>query len=52
MKINFEELCRRQAFSFGGSEWVKNSSRTAKLIENGRIFYFGKREKVLVKSTT
>jgi hypothetical protein len=42
----FKEVRIGQAFRFNGSLWVKSSTRTARLAENDRVFYFGQIERV------
>lgn len=44
----FAELPVGDSFTANGNVWTKISSRTAKLIEFNRTFYFGKREIVTV----
>ncbi len=41
MYIYFKLLKKGDRFNFSGSEYVKQSTRTAKLSENSRVFYFG-----------
>ena len=36
----FKELTIGASFKRGNVQWVKRSTRTAQLVENGRIFYF------------
>ena len=31
-------------FHFNGCDYIKKSTRTARMLSNGRIFYFGKKE--------
>ena len=45
----FKNLTIGQSFAFNQTAWIKNSTRTARLEENGRIFYFGQNEQVLYK---
>ena len=42
----FKELAIGASFKRGNVPWVKRSSRTAQLMENGRIFYFSSNDVV------
>ena len=47
MNQSFNELSVLSVFYFGGSKWVKQSSRTAHVYGTpSRYFYFGKNEQV------
>ncbi len=39
--LAFNELRVRRLFRFNGNDYIKNSSRTARMLCNGRIFYIG-----------
>lgn len=42
----FRELRVGRMFHSNGNDYVKQSTRTARLLLNGRVFYFGQREVV------
>jgi hypothetical protein len=42
----FSELPVGSMFHSNGNDWVKQSTRTARLLMRGRVFYFGQREVV------
>lgn len=42
----FKDVRIGQAFRFNGNLWVKSSTRTARLAENDRVFYFSKNDVV------
>jgi len=46
MLKEFSRLPIGTAFTFGGTEWVKKSTRTAYVKGLERFFYFGLRERV------
>lgn len=48
MNTIFCALRLGQRFDVNGTIWVKKSNRTASLEENGRIFYFGDKERVTI----
>jgi adenosine/AMP kinase len=39
--LAFNELRVKRLFRFNGNDYQKNSSRTARMLSNGRIFYIG-----------
>jgi hypothetical protein len=46
MERYFEELRSGRMFHLNGNDYVKQSTRTARMLTNGRIFYIGKKELV------
>lgn len=42
----FESIIIGRMFHLNGNDYVKQSSRTARMLSNGRIFYIGKNERV------
>jgi hypothetical protein len=40
----FGEFRIGRLFHCNGNDYVKQSTRTARMLSNGRIFYFGKKE--------
>jgi hypothetical protein len=42
----FESFRIGRLFHFNGNDFIKQSTRTARLLSNGRVFYFGKKELV------
>lgn len=42
----FAEIRRGRLFRLNGNDYVKQSSRTARMLTTGRIYYIGKREVV------
>ena len=40
----FESFRIGRLFHFNGNDYVKQSTRTARMLSNGRVFYFGKTE--------
>jgi hypothetical protein len=42
----FSEIALGRLFRCNGNDWVKSSTRTARVLQNGRVFYFGQREVV------
>ena len=42
MSKEFNEIKVRGLFHMNGNDYMKNSTRTARMLSNGRIFYFGK----------
>jgi hypothetical protein len=40
----FNELPVGRLFHLNGNDYFKQSTRTARLLSNGRVFYFGQRE--------
>lgn len=45
-RIEFKELGLGRMFHLNGNDYVKQSSRTARMLSNGRVFYIGQREVV------
>ena len=44
--LAFNELRVKRLFRFNGEDYQKNSSRTARMLSNGRIFYIGQTDVV------
>ena len=44
--LEFAELGVKRLFRFNGEDYQKNSSRTARMLSNGRIFYIGQTDVV------
>lgn len=42
----FWELAKGRMFRTNGNDYVKQSTRTARMLSNGRVFYFGQKEVV------
>ena len=42
----FWELAVKRMFRLNGNDYVKQSTRTARMLSNGRVFYIGKKEVV------
>jgi hypothetical protein len=42
----FAELALGRMFHCNGCDYVKQSTRTARMLQNGKVFYFGQREVV------
>jgi hypothetical protein len=42
----FQEIVVGKLFSLNGNDYEKRSSRTARMLSNGRVFYIGKSELV------
>ena len=40
----FGEFRIGRLFHCNGNDYIKQSTRTARMLSNGRVFYFGKRE--------
>jgi len=40
----FESFRIGRLFHFNGNDYIKQSTRTARMLSNGRVFYFGKKE--------
>lgn len=40
MCVDFSRVSIGRLFHINGNDWVKQSTRTAKLLSNGRTFYF------------
>jgi len=46
MGIDFSELRIGRLFHLNGNDYTKQSTRTARMLSNGRTFYIGKSEYV------
>ncbi len=44
--MSFREVSLFCMFHMNGNDYVKQSSRTARLLTNGRVFYVGQKELV------
>jgi hypothetical protein len=44
--LEFQEVRVGRMFHMNGNDYVKQSSRTARMLANGRVFYFGQKEVV------
>lgn len=44
MSRMFSELAIKRLFRLNGNDYIKQSTRTARMLSNGRIFYIGQRE--------
>ena len=42
----FESFRIGRLFHFNGNDYVKQSTRTARMLSNGRVFYFSKTENI------
>ena len=42
----FNEIRINRLFHLNGNDYVKQSTRTARMLSNGRIFYIGQKEVV------
>ena len=42
----FGALSQGRMFRVNGNDWFKQSTRTARMLSTGRVFYFGQREVV------
>lgn len=42
----FWELAQKRMFRYNGNDYVKQSSRTARMLSNSRVFYFRMRDRV------
>lgn len=40
----FADLPIKRMFRLNGNDYIKQSSRTARMLSNGRVFYIGQRE--------
>lgn len=43
---SFWELAVGRMFRMNGNDYVKQSTRTARMLSNGRVFYFGQKDVV------
>jgi len=48
---SFADLPAGARFTCNGNDWLKVSTRTARLNGNGKVFYFGQREPVQVDAS-
>ena len=46
MSCYFRDLPIGRLFHINGNDWHKQSTRTARMLSNGRVFYFRKNEVV------
>lgn len=44
--LEFAEIRIGRLFHLNGNDYLKQSTRTARMLSNGRVFYFGQREVV------
>ena len=44
MYREFRDLRKGQMFHLNGVDYIKQSTRTARMLVNGRVFYFGQTE--------
>jgi hypothetical protein len=44
--MEFKEVRMGRMFRMNGNDYIKQSTRTARMLSNGRVFYFGQREVV------
>lgn len=42
----FTEVAVGRMFRVNGNDWIKQSTRTARMLSTGRVFYFGQKEVV------
>ena len=42
----FGELSKGRMFRVNGNDWLKQSTRTARMLSTGRVFYFAQSEVV------
>ncbi len=42
----FWEMAVGRMFRMNGNDYIKQSTRTARMLSNGRVFYFGQKEVV------
>jgi hypothetical protein len=40
----FKELAKGRLFRLNGNDYIKQSTRTARMLSNGRVFYVGQKE--------
>ena len=46
MSRDFAELRIGRMFHINGNDYIKQSTRTARMLSNGRVFYIGQKEVV------
>jgi len=44
--MEFSELRIGRLFHLNGNDYVKQSTRTARMLSNGKVFYVGQRERI------
>lgn len=44
--VTFEQVVIGKLFRLNGNDYVKQSSRTARMLSNGRVFYIARVERV------
>jgi hypothetical protein len=44
MRLDFAEIRIGRMFRLNGNDYVKQSTRTARMLSNGRVFYIGQQE--------
>jgi hypothetical protein len=44
--MDFIDISIGKLFHYNGNDYIKQSTRTARMLSNGRIFYFAKSEYV------
>lgn len=44
----FDELPLKTVFHYNGNTWIKKSTKTAKLVEYNKTFYFAKKDLCIV----
>ena len=44
--VHFEEITIGRLFHLNGNDYIKQSTRTARMLANGRVFYIGRVENV------
>ena len=45
--IEFKEIRINRMFHLNGNDYLKQSTRTARMLSNGRVFYISQKEVVL-----
>ena len=43
---SFQQVDIGRMFHFNGNDYVKQSTRTARMLSNGRVFYIGQKDRV------
>ena len=46
--MQFKDLELKQEFTHNGNNYIKNSSRTARMLSNSKVFYFASYEIIYV----
>lgn len=44
--LEFNEVRVGRLFRFNGNDYQKQSTRTARMLSNGRVFYIGQKDRV------